>query len=140
MGKFHKGDYYMEYITTGRLTIGKDSVPVISPIVGGQVSYFVTREAAEAVKELTPVAPENIQPDTNYIRLFQAPEPVFDADGELMRPRYKWLGVFEPTEVSAVARGHLQDFCSTLSEAVLPFFKDEEQTVCPIVATEVAQA
>jgi hypothetical protein len=129
MGQFSIGAYYMEYITTGRLTIGKDGGPVTSPVERGQVYYFITQEAVEKVKALTPVAPENIRANTAYLRLFQAPEQIFDGDGELVRPRFSALGLFELHEVSAFSDGHLQDFCPSLREAVLPFFKDVERAV-----------
>lgn len=132
MGRFSKGAYYMEYITTGNFRMGKDGIPETTPMVRGQVYHFITSEAVEKVKALTPVAPENVRVDTAYLRLFKAPEPVFDVDGELMRPRFAWLGLYEVLEVSGATQGLVQEFCDSLPEAVLPFFKDEEQAVCPV--------
>lgn len=114
---FRSGEFYMERVTTGKLTFDTDGIPSASPMLHGQVFNFSGQEVVKRLQDnLTPISADEIKPNTGYMRLFHAPEPSFDDLGELKQPRFSTVGFFELGDnLSNIVTGYL------ISSVIQPF-------------------
>lgn len=122
---FTAGDYYLERVTTGRVTFDEEGRPVVSKMQRGAVYEFDSPKTLEELKQLEHVAPEALKPGVSYMRLFQAPVAKFDSEGKLENPRFYTTSFFEINrDLESIVRipVNVSELCRNLTETVVGLF------------------
>lgn len=127
---FAEGNYYLEKVTTGRLTFAADGTPSISPMERESVFRFYGKTAGESLKDSPLLVPgEALKPATEYMRLFRAPVTAFDSLGALKEPAFETVGFLEATDemYETIQNVDKTPLFKKLSEPVLPYFTTADE-------------
>lgn len=134
--------YYLVGFKTGKLTFEADGKPTVTQPEYQTVLHFATEGKAQVVIDtVAKVLPADMKPGILYQLLFQAPEPTFDEQGLLKRPKFAIEGFYNGTDIAKVAPFNMDVFelSAAMPETVSAFFKDEEPA-CPLSAVETVAA
>lgn len=138
---FNAGEFYAERVTTGKITFDTDGIPTSSPMKHGTV-FVLNKEVVPLLKNhLQPLPTSELEPECDYMRLFQAPRLTYDRNGVLIQPTFSTDGFYKNDEFCGIARDEVDRFAISkgLSARVLAYFKDQEKSVCPMTQVEAVQ-
>jgi hypothetical protein len=86
---FKPGHLYLERIQTGGIAFKEDGPPEVTPTKHLEVFEVISQQLT---KDKETLGAAELEPETFYLRVFEAPKADFDAHGELVEPTFKTVG------------------------------------------------